>query len=132
MLNEVLRLTKNKISKNLVYSLDEEYYYDIDEIADMLEDRTYIHVAEKVTYTHKDFIDLSDLIEWMIDRAYDEAGDWAESYLNDLTNKKAEELELKIVDLFNKLVRQPKFFTVKNVKQISIEEFYQEHLGVNK
>jgi len=98
--------------KDLVYSLDEENYYDSDEIKDRIEVERHIstlYVAKKVTYSHKDFIILSDLTDWMIDYAYDEASEWAESYLKDITNEKAKELELKIIALFNENVKQPTF-----------------------
>ncbi len=113
--------------KDLVYSFNEEAYYDIDDIFEMVEidkipkDR-FIYVAERVKYYHKDFIPLIDFQDELQDIAYDEVSEWCEGYVEDLTKEKVEALEQLITDWFDKNIEQPKFFTVKNVRKIMLEE----------
>ena len=42
--------------------------------------------------------------------------------------KKEQELNKLIIDWLNNNAEQPTFFTVKNIKQITSEEFHKEHL----
>ena len=113
--------------KDLVYSFNEEAYYDIDDIFEMVEidkipkDR-FIYVAERVKYYHKDFIPLIDFQDKLQDIAYDEVYEWCEGYVEDLTKEKEEVLGQLITDWFDKNIEQPKFFKVKNVRKFMLEE----------
>ena len=120
------------MTKDLVYSFNEEEYYDIDDIIEMVEidkipkDR-FIYVAERVKYYHKDFILLIDLKDKLQDIAYDEVSEWCEGYVEDLTKEKEGALEQLITDWFDKNIEQPKFFTVKNVRKIMLEEVLKSY-----
>lgn len=115
------------MTQDLVYSFNEEAYYSIDDIIEMVEidkipkDR-FIYVAERVKYYHKDFIPLIDFQDKLQDIAYDEVSEWCEGYVEDLTIEKEKALEQLIIDWFDKNIEQPKFFTVKNVRKIMLEE----------
>ena len=115
------------MTKDLVYSFNEEAYYSIEDIIEMVEkdkipkDR-FIYKAERVKYYHKDFIPLIDFQDELQDIAYDEVSEWCEGYVEDLTKEKGEALEQLIIDWFDKNIEQPKFFTVKNVRKIILEE----------
>lgn len=115
------------MTKELVYSFNEEAYYDIDDIIEMVEidkipkDR-FIYVAEQVKYYHKDFIPLIDFQDILQDLAYDEVSEWCEGYVEDLTKEKEEALKNLIIEWFDKNIEQPRFFTVKNVRKIMLEE----------
>ena len=113
--------------KDLVYSFNEEAYYDMDDIIEMVEidkipkDR-FVYVAEKVKYYHKDFIPLIDFQDELQSLAYDEVSEWCEGYVDDLTKEKVEALNQVIIEWFDKNIKQPRFFTVKNVRKIMLEE----------
>jgi hypothetical protein len=113
--------------KDLVYSFNEEAYYDMDDIIEMVEidkipkDR-FVYVAEKVKYYHKDFIPQLDIQEQLLDIAYDEVSEWCEGYVDDLTKEKVEALNQVIIDWFDKNIEQPRFFTVKNIRKIMLVE----------
>lgn len=115
------------MTKDLVYSFNEEAYYDMDDIIEMVEidkipkDR-FVYVAEKVKYYHKDFIPLIDFQDELQNLAYDEVSEWCEGYVDDLTKEKVEDLNQIIIEWFDKNIEQPKFFTVKNVRKIMLEE----------
>ena len=115
------------VVKDLVYSFNEEAYYDMDDIIEMVEidkipkDR-FVYVAEKVKYYHKDFIPLIDFQDELQSLAYDEVSEWCEGYVDDLTKEKVEALNQVIIEWFDKNIKQPRFFTVKNVRKIMLEE----------
>ena len=119
-----------------VYSLDEEKYYDYDDIEEIIKESieqhkdfpNVIYKAEKVEQRHLNFININYLVESMQDRASDEVGEWAEDYLIDLEkekNKKSE-LESLICDWLNKNVSDINFFKVENINKITLEEFIKE------
>ena len=115
------------MTKDLVYSFNEEAYYDMDDIIEMVEidkipkDR-FVYVAEKVKYYHKDFIPLIDFQDELRNLAYDEVSEWCEGYVDDLTKEKVEALNQVIIEWFDKNIEQPRFFTVKNVRKLMLEE----------
>lgn len=109
------------------YSLDEENFHSKDYVADMIEDSEKdevdcIYVGECIYKKHEDYIDADDIIEMAKDRAYEDT-EYAEVYLDDITKEKEEELNKLIIDWFNNNAEQPTFFTVKNVKKITVDEF---------
>ena len=120
------------MTKDLVYSFNEEAYYDIDDIFEMVEidkipkDR-FIYVAEKVKYYHKDFIPLIDFQDELQNLAYDEVSEWCEGYVDDLTKEKVEALNQVIIEWFDKNIEQPRFFTVKNVRKLMLEEVLKSY-----
>ena len=118
-----------------VYSLDEEEYHDYDDIQDMIDESieeyrecpNTIYKAQKKEHTHNDFICLDDLIDNMKDRADDVAGEWAESYLNDLNKDKKIELEKLIINWLDNNISKPSFFTVEKEIELTYEEFKKEN-----
>lgn len=113
---------------DLAYSIDEEIYYSIDCVADMLENSENdevdcIYVGEKVQFTHKDFIFATDVLCEAKERAHNEVGEWCEGYLDSILKDKLEQLNNLVLNWFDENVEQPTFFTVKNVKKISVDEF---------
>ena len=120
------------MTKDLVYSFNEEAYYDIDDIFEMVEidkipkDR-FIYVAERVKYYHKDFIPLIDFQDELQNLAYDEVSEWCEGYVDDLTKEKVEALNQVIIEWFDKNIEQPRFFTVKNVRKLMLEEVLKSY-----
>ena len=118
-----------------VYSLDEEEYHDYDDIQDMIDESieeypATIYKAQKKEYSHNDFICLYDLIDNMKDKANDIAGEWAESYLNDLNKDKKIELEKLIINWLDNNISKPSFFTVEKQITLTYEEFKKE-IGEN-
>ena len=119
---------EKEIIDRFAYSLDEETYYSEDCVADMLEngennEASCICVGEKVQFTHKNFIFASDVLFEAKERAYNEMGEWCEGYLDSIPKEKLEQLNELILKYFDENVEQPTFFTVKNVKKITVEEF---------
>ena len=120
-------MEKEKIDK-FAYSLDEERYYSADCVADILEnggnnEEACIYVGEKVQFAHKDFIFATDVLWEAKERAYNEVGEWCEGYLDSIPKEKLEQLNELVLKWFDENVKQPTYFTVKNVKKITVEEF---------
>lgn len=116
------------MSDLLYYSIDEETYYSRDCVADMLENGDTdevdcVYVGEKVEFKHKDFIFATDVLCEARERAYDKVSEWCEGYLDAIPKEKLEQLNELILKWFNENVEQPTFFTVKNVKRITVKEF---------
>ncbi len=114
------------------YSLNEEEYHDIDYIAQELKDDKSIltvFVGEAIQPTHKQFIVSVDICEEMQNRAYDEFDEYAEGYLVSVSKEQKEELNNLITDWFDKNVKKPNFYRIKNAKEISRAEFFKEHYG---
>lgn len=119
-----------------VYSFDNEQYYELEYFEDMIlelcEDSETsknadmeIYKAEKVLRTHASFINANSILETISQNAYDEAGEYAESYCDSidyLSSDKVKELEQLINDFFDKHIGQPNFYTVKNVMKIKYKD----------
>lgn len=113
--------------EELVYSLDEENFMEIDEFLDRIEDEEddieFVYIASKKTFKHSDFIDASDIIERVCNRAYDEVDDISDVYISCVEEKKhTEELQKIIEDYFNKNISQPNFYRCENIKKVHISE----------
>ncbi len=112
-----------------VYSRDGEVYDDLDLIMDELcnyedlniGDTVEIYEAVAVKAKHSDFIHGFQIIEGMMEQAYDEHGEWSENYLDDLGREKVKELELLVINWLNKNTSAPTFYKVTDVKKISAE-----------
>ena len=84
--------------KKQVWSKDNEFFQS-DSKEDLICDyRDQLEVGSKIfegTATHPSpcFMDASDAIEYMQERAYDEYGEYAESFLDGLTSEAKQELE---------------------------------------
>lgn len=115
---------------NKVYSLNNEEFSDYDSIVDELLNeylpgtKVTIYEGDPVQRKHSDFIWCSSIIDDMIERAYEDADDHADGYLLEFRNvegfEKIKELNSVISEWFDKNAAQPKFYAVKNVKEIEI------------
>lgn len=110
----------------LVYSLDEEYYYDRDDIECMIEGSEEpvetLYQGETAPHFHTDFLNTNQLIENMQERAY-ECGEFAEGYLDDFNEENKQKFKEHILEFLNQNITQPTFFNVEKTKMISIQEF---------
>ena len=108
------------------YSLNDDEYYDSDCIIDLIEceyaegDRLTIYVAEKVKFTHLSFINGRELIENMQEAAYEDSGDYADGYLDDIDLNKIGILKKLIADFLDKNTKPITFYRVKKVKEMEI------------
>ena len=121
----------NKI--DYVFNINDTWTDDVDYIEHFIEELEFnltdtIGIGERVQILHKDIFNLRYLTEEMQDNAYEIADEYSEDYLKDLTAEKAKELECLIVDWLDANIEQPNFFTVKNEKQITVEEFRRRFL----
>lgn len=109
-----------------VFNVNDYWTDDVDYINELINDLELenVQIAEKVSVFHRDIFNIRYVTEEMQDDAYEIADEYAEDYLRDLTTEKAKELEELILDWLNKNVSQPNFFTVKNEKEITKEEFF--------
>mgnify|MGYP003392919231 FL=1 len=117
-----------------VYSLDEERYYDYDDLLEQIEnenpDAEYVYVGTKISYTHADFINGKEIIELIQNRAYEESEDYSGNYISQFENKSKTEhkdmhlvIERLIADYLGKTISQPDFFKVKDIGKITVEQF---------
>lgn len=110
----------------IVYSLDEQYYYDRDDIENMIEESDEkietLYQGECIPRFHIDFLNTNQVIEDMQQRAY-ECGEFAEGYLDDFNEEDKQKFKEHILQFLNQNITQPTFFNVKKTKIISIEEF---------
>lgn len=118
------------IEIDYVFNINDTWTDDVDYVGHLIEELELemVEVGEKVPVLHKDIFRLNYLKEEMQDAAYELADEYSEDYLKDLTAEKAKELECLIVDWLDANIEQPNFFTVKNEKQITVEEFRRRFL----
>lgn len=102
-----------------VYSLDEERFYELDDIIDIVDSEyeehekseLIIYEGVKSEYTHEDFLRVDWLIKNMKDLAWEES-EYSDSYLSNFSYHKEKELEQVILNWFNDNIEQPNFFQV--------------------
>lgn len=103
-----------------VFSLDGYTFYEnINDIIDDLDTTNVIYIGEKVEKYHKDFINISYLIETMQESACDSSGDY-EGYLEDITIEHKNNIEKIILEYMNKYIDQPKFYDTINIKKFHV------------
>ena len=117
--------------KEYVYSLNEQDFYEAEEISLEIEytndERECVYKGEKEPCYHSDFLEASDIIESMADRAYDYSPNYSDIYISGLEVKEVEEgLNKVVLDYLNKNASQPNFFNVKNIKKITLDEFLSQ------
>lgn len=122
-------------NENLVYSLDKERFYSLEDILTIINDLTleakqsenaYIYIGSKIERYHKDYFDIDNLFESITDAAYDNADEYASNYINNFESMKDEDKEKissLILKVLNENIPQPDFFGVENIKQLQIMEF---------
>jgi len=118
--------------KKECYSTNEiEFYEEIEDLlsvneVESIEQLDTIYVGEKVQKNHSDFIFASSLIEDMQNIIYDNHGEYAEGYIENIDIGLKEHkagLEKVISDYMDEHFAKPNLFEVKNIKQITIDEF---------
>lgn len=110
----------------LCYSLDEEYfnYTDIEDVLQALGDQDAL--VEGATFyegeAHRKapsyYFDVDSLIESMGERAYDDAGEWADTF-PDLPKAKVAELESIVKNWLDANVTHT-FYTVLNTRKVTV------------
>lgn len=113
------------------YSTNDETYQDLeDAIEDYLcgndiEDDSCLDIpmteADSEPYEHKDFADVSGMIDGMADNACCQAGEWAEDYPEPVSSEKIKELETLVFEWVDKNITNPTFCKVKNIKKVVVK-----------
>ena len=89
-------------------------------LGDKKDERVFI--GECIRY--EPHVSAVDVIEAVQDDAYDQAGDFAIDYLDDVTKEHRDKLESLLTGIFNIWAKdygyKPSFFTVENVKEMKI------------
>ena len=112
-------------SKLYAFSLNgEDFETDPECIKDKINGQTIVYVGEQKRSLHKDFINLDSLIENMQEAACFES-EYADNYLEDLTEEHSDNLEKLILEYMDKNLAQPNFYEAVNVQEISVEKFKQ-------
>ena len=110
--------------KRTVYSLDDEFYNYEDEweVVEAAKDneQTIYYQGEVKPVLPKHLIDANDIIEMLAERAYDVAGEIAEDYATDVSNKAGKELDAFLYKWIEKYA-PIYFYQVENVQCIVIE-----------
>ena len=119
-----------------VYSLNEDDYNDLEDIENEIDEINseydnvkidFVYRGEKVIQTNSMFVNGSDIIENITDRAYDSGGEWSGRYCEDLESKvHRDNIEKLVIDYLDKNGINPSFYLVENVKKIPIEEIHNQ------
>lgn len=121
------------MEKQFVYSLDEERYYDLDDILEQIENENLdietIYRGIKIPYTHSDFICGKEIIESIKDRAYEQSEEYSGNYISQFDDKSKTEhkdyhivIERLIAKYLDEVIPQPNFFKVENIKKVLLSE----------
>ncbi len=116
---------KERKMEKYSFSLDDEYYYNMDSIEDMLEEEenvSSLYMGEKIEQKNKNFLNIDALIDDMKESAY-ELGEYTETYLDDMTEELRKDLKNTILKWFDDNGIKPNFLLVENVREISREDF---------
>jgi hypothetical protein len=129
--NEKSKIEETKVQK--CFSFDEEVWVlDEDYILDQIEDdeitdEDFVYIADAKFMLHKDYLNISYLIENMQDSAYEDfedCGDYLGEFIeNKNKSKKYDELQDLILTWLNKNIKQPNWYKPKMLKKITIKEF---------
>lgn len=90
-----------------------------DELKDVQKVNMYEGELESKSFI--DYLCVDSILERMQEWAYDDVGDFASDYLDDVTDEMKEELDVLICAWANKHDISPKFFHVGNVKEVSFD-----------
>lgn len=118
------------MADEFVYSLDNEWFDDFDSVMDFVNSeyepgsRVTLYKGRPVPVTHEDVVKRcffkGHLLEFLQEAAYDEYGEVAENYLTDLGEGDEESIIDEIVIFLNENVKEPNFYTVKDVEEIEV------------
>lgn len=107
------------------YSIDGERYYSYKELMRRLlesynkGEEVEVFEADKKEYNHLDFINNYGVIEDMQSAAMDECGEFAEEYLNEITDEDKCDLAMRIADWFDKNAKI-NFYGLENERKIMV------------
>lgn len=116
-----------------VYSLDNEYFCDIDEIISIVESDSTdeeissltVYQGEKQSIPISYFVDGQSILEQISQGIYDEFNDYSDDYCDQIHNipkEKLKEFEDTVVNFLQKEVGEPPFFSVKNITEIHYKD----------
>jgi hypothetical protein len=115
--------------KEKVYSVNEDEFYELDEILDLIEsdyepgEITEIYVADKNPILHSNFVDGISIVENITNLVYDNWEEMSDDYCAELEIKEhTKNIENIVLDYLNKNVQQPRFYEALNIKKISLSE----------
>lgn len=119
--------------KDYVFNINDYWTDDVDYVEHFLEELEYdstdkIEIGERVPVLHRDIFNLKYLTEEMQEHAWELAEEHSDNYLSVLNPDKRRELDELILNWLNINVNQPEFFTVKNEKEITVQEFRERFL----
>jgi len=111
---------------NYVYSLDGEIFYPLDIFVGILESeyepgKYKVEKGIPKKLEHSDFISGGRIIESIQENCWDENGEYAEDYLDGITDADKTELENVIADWLEGKVGEIKFFGVEDVEESEVE-----------
>lgn len=121
-----------KEPKKIAYSLDNERYFDIQDILEMINELTseykqlehsFIYIGDKIELFHKDFFNVDNLVESITDAAYEESEDYSDNYISQFTDEKKKDLSSLVLKFLNENINQPDFFHIENIKQLKLKDF---------
>ena len=113
------------MSEDLVYSIDGERFYHLDEVMKTLKGdyepgKHKIKCGTPKKLHHSEFINGDHLVESIQESCFDEHGEYAEDYLSNLKDGDIKELEQLIANFLTKKVGDIKFFSVENIKTVEV------------
>ena len=112
---------------DIVYSIDGERFDDLssvmDDLRDQLEVGEMIEIEKGIAVKaqHSEFVSGYDFIESMQNSCYDAYGEYSESYLDDLSREKADELNAVIIKWLEDNTESPSFYRVKHIQKVTVE-----------
>lgn len=112
--------------EDTVYSTDKEAFHDYDHIMDELRDdyesgsKVKIYTGKPERFTHASFVNGNLIVERFMEQAYDDGGEWAEGYLQDLSDEKVNELESVIIAWLEKNAKKPNFYRVEDIEEVTV------------
>jgi len=135
-LSRMVSLVELAYEKEFVYSINESFFYDADELINIINDDYTKEEQSKLTIKkgikeikiHEDFVNTKFLIEDICDRAYEFLPDFSDNYINDMEKDKVQsDLNQLILTYLNDNVRQPGMFSVNDIEEITMKEFISNY-----
>lgn len=111
-------------------ALDEakECWFDCHDASDSVDGRVDVYIGEAEYYTDGLFVDY--IIEQQQEEAYNECGEWAETYLDDITKEEKDILEERLNKVWNEFKKEfnheATFYTVANEKKYEFNIYSEE------
>lgn len=85
-----------------------------------------VHIGTVKYYNDNEYLDFEDIIEKMKDTAYDEGGEHAENYLEDISEEDINWAQAKFLELWKQFKKRTKneevFFEAENIKTYYLDK----------